>query len=175
MDGISKTRLYTIFSNMKQRCYNPNCNTYRFYGAKGITICDEWMSEHGLLSFTEWALNNGYEEHLTIDRIDPKGSYSPENCQWITRSENSKRVERELSYKLIPGPGIKYYKLFVLMNEKGLTTYRIRKEKIISEGTLQKLREGKAVSTDSIASLCAALGCQPGDIMEYVDETEGRT
>ncbi len=65
---------------------------------------------------------------------------------------------------------MKYEKLFSLMKEKGLTTYIIRKEKIISEGTLQKLREGKAVSTESIAALCAALGCQPGDIMEYVDE-----
>lgn len=65
---------------------------------------------------------------------------------------------------------MKYDKLFALMKEKGLTTYRIRKEKIISETTLQKLREGKAVSTDSIASLCAVLGCQPGDIMEYVED-----
>jgi len=65
---------------------------------------------------------------------------------------------------------IKYRKLFDLMKREGLTTYRIRKEKIISETTLQKLREGKAVSTDSIANLCAALHCQPGDIMEYVDE-----
>ncbi|MBQ8586370.1 MAG: helix-turn-helix transcriptional regulator [Butyricicoccus sp.] len=65
---------------------------------------------------------------------------------------------------------MKYDKLFALMKEKGLTTYRIRKDKIISETTLQKLREGKAVSTDSIASLCAVLDCQPGDIMEYVEE-----
>ena len=65
---------------------------------------------------------------------------------------------------------MKYEKLFALMKEKGLTTYRIRKEKIISETTLQKLREGKAVSTDSIANLCAVLNCQPGDIMEYVEE-----
>lgn len=65
---------------------------------------------------------------------------------------------------------MKYDKLFALMKEKGLTTYRIRKEKIVSETTLQKLREGKAVSTDSLANLCAALNCQPGDIMEYVDE-----
>lgn len=64
---------------------------------------------------------------------------------------------------------MKYEKLFALMKEKGLTTYRIRKEKIISETTLQKLREGKAVSTDSIANLCAVLNCQPGDIMEYVE------
>jgi putative transcriptional regulator len=66
---------------------------------------------------------------------------------------------------------MKYEKLFALMKERGLTTYKIRKERIITETTLQKLREGKNVTTDSIASLCHALGCQPGDIMEYVEES----
>lgn len=65
---------------------------------------------------------------------------------------------------------LNYQKLFVLMKEKGLTTYRIRKEKIISEGTLQSLREGKSVTTDAIANLCEALECQPGDIMEFVSD-----
>lgn len=65
---------------------------------------------------------------------------------------------------------MKYDKLFAFMKEKGLTTYKIRKEHIITETTLQKLREGKNVTTDSISALCAALGCQPGDIMEYVEE-----
>jgi len=67
---------------------------------------------------------------------------------------------------------IKFDKLFDLMREKGLTTYKIRKNKIISEGTLQKLRENGTVSTESIATLCAALDCQPGDIMEYVPADE---
>lgn len=67
---------------------------------------------------------------------------------------------------------IKYEKLFALMKEKGLTTYKIRKEHIITETTLQKLREGKNVTTDSIAALCHALECQPGDIMEYVSDEE---
>lgn len=65
-----------------------------------------------------------------------------------------------------------YSKLFKLMQEKGLTTYRIRKDKIISEGTLQKLREGKTVTTEAIASLCKALNCQPGDIMEYIEDEQ---
>lgn len=65
---------------------------------------------------------------------------------------------------------MKYDKLFVLMKEKGLTTYRIRRERIITETTLQKLREGKNVTTDSIGCLCRALSCQPGDIMEYVED-----
>lgn len=67
---------------------------------------------------------------------------------------------------------IVFNKLLALMEEKGLTTYRIRKEKIISEGTLQSIRKGKSITTDSIASLCAALDCQPGDIMEYVSDEE---
>ena len=67
---------------------------------------------------------------------------------------------------------MKYEKLFALMNEKGLTTYRIRKEKIVSENALTSMRAGKSVTTDTIAALCRALACQPGDIMEYVDESE---
>ena len=67
---------------------------------------------------------------------------------------------------------MKYDKLFALMKEKGLTTYRIRQERIITETTLQKLREGRNVTTDSRASLCRALSCQPGDIMEYVGDKE---
>lgn len=65
---------------------------------------------------------------------------------------------------------IVYHKLLSLMEEKGLTTYRIRKEKIISESTLQNIREGKRITTDAVASLCGALECQPGDILEYVPE-----
>lgn len=65
-----------------------------------------------------------------------------------------------------------YDKLFLLMKEKGLTTYRIRQEKIITETTLQRLRRGESVATHSICALCRALECQPGDLMEYVPEEE---
>jgi putative transcriptional regulator len=64
---------------------------------------------------------------------------------------------------------VAYEKLWALMKERGLTTYRIRKENIIGEGTLQSIREGKSVTMDSIAALCKALDCQPGDILEYMD------
>ena len=67
---------------------------------------------------------------------------------------------------------IKYDRLFVLMKERGLTTYRIRKENIISQSALTSLKAGKSVTVDTIAALCKALECQPGDIMEYVDESE---
>ena len=68
---------------------------------------------------------------------------------------------------------MKYDKLFALMKERGLTTYRIRRDRIITETTLQKLREGQNVTTDSIARLCRALSCQPGEIMEYVEDEDG--
>lgn len=82
---------------MKQRCYNPKNPGYMFYGEKGITICAEWMGEGGLYKFINWALNNGYDEHLTIDRINSDGPYAPSNCRWITSEENSKRVHDRIS------------------------------------------------------------------------------
>lgn len=65
---------------------------------------------------------------------------------------------------------IVYTRLLNMLEEQGLTTYKIRKDKIISESTLQNIREGKRITTDSIAALCAALNCQPGDILEYVPD-----
>ena len=65
---------------------------------------------------------------------------------------------------------IVYNNLLAMMEQKGLTTYKIRKEKIISESTLQKIRQNKSITTDSIAALCQVLNCQPGDLMEYVPD-----
>ena len=82
----------------------------------------------------------------------------------------SSTINDTLNWKGGKQLSIDYSHLFELMKEKGLTTYRIRKEKIISETTLQKLREGKVVTTEAIDKLCCALNCQPGDIMEYIPE-----
>lgn len=71
----SNNRIYRIFKAMKTRCYNKNSSWYKYYGAKGVTICDEWLSDS--MKFILWALDNGYEENLTIDRINVDGQYSP--------------------------------------------------------------------------------------------------
>ena len=89
--NLSSTRLYGIWCAMKQRCYSEKFKHYNNYGGKGITICDEWLTDFTI--FYKWALNTGYKEYLTIDRVNPDKDYSPENCQWITKSENSKRVK----------------------------------------------------------------------------------
>lgn len=78
-------RLDNIYRGMKQRCCNPNHKHYRNYGGRGITICDEWMNSSK--PFFKWALANGYEAHLTLDRINNDGNYEPSNCRWITRRE----------------------------------------------------------------------------------------
>ena len=74
------SRLYTIYLGMKSRCSDPSNASYKNYGAKGIQICQDWNS---FQSFKEWALNNGYSENLTLDRIDSTGHYEPSNCRWI--------------------------------------------------------------------------------------------
>lgn len=84
----TNSRLQLIFNSIKARCYNPKHTRYKCYGAKNITICQEWLQCPK--AFEEWALENGYQDDLTIDRIDVKGNYEPNNCRWISRGENSK-------------------------------------------------------------------------------------
>ena len=82
-------RLKRIFCGMKRRCYNSNSKDYNRYGGAGIKIFQEWIENPKL--FENWALDNGYEDSLTIDRIDPTKDYCPENCRWITFEENARR------------------------------------------------------------------------------------
>lgn len=83
-------------SNMRYRCYNKNSKDYQNYGGRGITICDEWLDPYeGYERFVEWSLNNGYKKGLEIDRKDNDGNYTPENCRWVTRSENQRNKVRK--------------------------------------------------------------------------------
>ena len=85
---MGKHKLKNIWHNMIQRCENQNHKNYKQYGGRNIKVCDEWRDkESGYISFYNWSINNGYEDGLTIDRIDVNGNYTPENCQWITNAE----------------------------------------------------------------------------------------
>ena len=79
---------YSSYKAMMERCYLPTSGNYERYGGKGVTVCEEW---HDITKFAEWVETSGYAPGLTIDRIDPAGNYESNNCQWLTRSENSKK------------------------------------------------------------------------------------
>lgn len=90
-----RKRLYSIWSHMKERCYNKNHSAYARYGGRGIVVCQEW---HDYTNFKKWALLNGYTESLTLDRINNDGNYEPSNCKWATQKEqaNNRRSNRIL-------------------------------------------------------------------------------
>jgi dimeric dUTPase (all-alpha-NTP-PPase superfamily) len=95
--NMRNTRLYHIWDTMKARCLRPISKDYKNYGARGITICEEWRSQFE--DFYQWAMGNGYQSHLTLDRIDVNGNYEPSNCRWATAKQqgNNTRFNRQIT------------------------------------------------------------------------------
>lgn len=89
--GESKTRLYRIWKNMRNRCYNPKVRSYKDYGARGVRVCEEWKRYE---AFRDWAISSGYDDTLTIERIDSSGMYEPSNCKWIPKPDQGKNTSR---------------------------------------------------------------------------------
>lgn len=92
--GMKGTKLYEVWKGMKRRCYNYRCDDYENYHDRGITICDEWLNDN--TTFFKWALSNGYEKGLSIDRIDNNKGYSPDNCRWATATEHANNMQNSI-------------------------------------------------------------------------------
>lgn len=97
--NMARTKIYSVWNGIKDRCLNNKKKNYKYYGGRGIKVCEEWKND--FLSFYNWAINNGYKEGLTIDRINNEGNYEPNNCRWATHKEqaNNTRRNRYITYK----------------------------------------------------------------------------
>ncbi len=86
--GEGRTPLWAVWNQMLCRCMSPGHQAWRWYGARGISVCEEWRT---FTTFRDWAQANGYRAGLTLDRVSSDGNYEPSNCQWITQAENSRK------------------------------------------------------------------------------------
>lgn len=131
--GFSNHKLYFVLQGMIERCTNSNHRAYCRYGARGISVCDEWIKDKN--SFFTWAINNGYQEGLSIDRIDNDKGYYPDNCRWTTDSEQNinKHYKRSKSG----------YKNIELINKK----YRVEIKR------QKNIRQSKALSLEKAITL----------------------
>ena len=150
--GMARSRIYRIYMAIKGRCTNINSPQYKYYGERGISMCNEWLNS--FQTFYDWAMTNGYRDDLTIDRIDNERDYSPDNCRWVTMQEQS---ENKRSNKTIVFNG-KSQTLSQWARELGfpkqtliarITTYKWSIEKALTTPlTVRKRRanDGKAPS-----------------------------
>jgi hypothetical protein len=123
--GLSYDKLYKTWSGMVQRCENENSASWKYYGGKGVVVCKEWRLS--FKCFWEWANNNGYEDGLTIDRLDNNGNYEPLNCRWVTIKENN-RNKGCIKKLTINGDTKKLVEWCELFNVNPSTVYRRLKE-----------------------------------------------
>lgn len=96
--NLNGTRIYRIYKHMINRCYRPNVPAYPDYGGRGITVCKAWREN--ILNFYKWAMKNGYQDNLSLDRKNNNRGYTPQNCRWTTSKEqsNNKRSNLEVTY-----------------------------------------------------------------------------
>ena len=161
--GKTNTRLYGVWCHIKERCKSPNCPAYKNYGGRGICVCDEWDSD--FQAFYDWALENGYKDGLTIERIDVNGDYCPGNCCWITFDEQQ-RNKRNIRVVEIEGEKVTLKEACRRLNlpykavDLRVTRYGMSIEEAISTPFVDKSK--------SLAQKCKDHGLPYGTILARV-------
>ena len=126
--GMTNTRLYTIWNSMHCRCRYPGTNGYKRYGGRGIKVCEEWQKFE---PFYEWAIGAGYSDKLTLDRIDNNKDYSPNNCRWATKEQQSNNQRTNN---------------FITLNDEKMTITNWSRKTGLSSSTIRnRLRSGMTV------------------------------
>lgn len=142
LHGMSRHPLHNVWTLMKARCYKTYSNSYHNYGAKGITVCEEWVNSSK--DFFTWALSNGYQDGLELDRIDNLMGYSPSNCRFVSRRDNclnrGPRSNSRSKYR-----GVSYYQAGGWYAEVGNKEKRFRKGGFPSEKEAAIYRDKKAI------------------------------
>ena len=134
---VSGERLNRIWRGMKTRCNSPKSKAYKYYGGRGIKVCEEWESYE---KFKEWALNNGYSDDLTIDRINSDGDYEPSNCRWATYGQQ--RANSRDPYTLTERPMYARGKLYELNGEIHTLPYWCDKYGVLVNTVRYRLSQG---------------------------------
>lgn len=148
IDGRSKDKLYHVYYGILQRCNNSNNKAYKYYGARGIKcLFADWES------FKNWALSNGYEHGLTIERVDNNGNYEPKNCKWITNQEQQLNKRQASNYCLVNynGKAVNLMQLAKLTNVKYHNLYyRYKNNKPLFTQSVTTIPKGSTKSIDTI-------------------------
>lgn len=129
-NGYSNTRIYGIWKQMKNRCNNPNTVSRKYYYDKNISVCEEWSGKYGFINFYIWSMLNGYDDDLSIDRIDSDGNYEPNNCRWVEWEKQVLNRKNSNSDKLKLPNKITYL-------GKTMSIYKWAKEKNITYNALR--------------------------------------
>ena len=112
--NVKSKRLYSIWINIKTRCCNPKTRVYKHYGGRGLKVCDEW--QNNFQEFYYWAINNGYKDDLSIDRINVNGDYTPDNCRWADDFQQARNKTNNIIVQI----GDKKYVLKELCRNKNI-------------------------------------------------------
>lgn len=168
-DNKIKHHLMRLFGTIITRCYDKNSSTYKRYGGRGITICDEWIKQGGFENFYNWAINNGFKlEKLpsgynkwTIDRIDNSKGYSPDNCRWVDRYEQAKnksttywveyKGEKDTLINFCRRLAMDYHAVYLRINRRGWSVDKALSTPIQNDSKIEY--NGKVLTLTEIARM----------------------